>query len=179
VDILPSVFKMEGPEQEIERWDCVEKVRAPQKSSRLKNNTLIYSTFLFVFHTHAQDPTINIANKVIVSVEIARTPEERNKGLMFRRFLSPKHGMLFCFNPPQKASMWMKNTYVSLDILFVSPKGVVVQMSRNVRPLSEKGISCPIPVSCVLELPAGTCKKHRVRKGDRVLGLKKAQQKTP
>ncbi|MDR2416705.1 MAG: DUF192 domain-containing protein [Holosporales bacterium] len=119
----------------------------------------------------AQELTLNIANKVTISVEKATTPKERNEGLMFRRFLSPKHGMLLAFENTKRVSVWMKNTYISLDVLFVSASGRIVRIVPQTTPLSTTSIPSKQPVRFVLELPAGTCKKHNILVGDQILSL--------
>jgi uncharacterized membrane protein (UPF0127 family) len=146
------------------------------KKRRRTQNTLLIQSIIYLFlgyiqSAHAQKLTLNIENKVTISVERAKTPEERDRGLMFRGFLSPKHGMLFDFGTTKKVSMWMKNTYISLDILFVSALAKIVQIVSQTTPLSTDPITSKRSVRFVLELPAGTCKKHNIRAGNQILDL--------
>ncbi|ACI93153.1 conserved hypothetical protein [Afipia carboxidovorans OM5] len=106
----------------------------------------------------------------VYSVEVARTVAEREKGLMFRKELPQGRGMLFDFSPQQHVSMWMKNTYVSLDMIFIQEDGRILRIAENTEPLSERIISSGGPVKAVLELVAGTARKDGLAPGDRVAG---------
>ena len=102
------------------------------------------------------------------TVEIALTPEEQAKGLMFRRELSEGEGMLFDFHHEQPASFWMKNTYVSLDMIFIRGDGTILKIAENTVPLSEALVQSGGPVRAVLEVVAGTARKLGIVPGDRV-----------
>jgi uncharacterized protein len=104
----------------------------------------------------------------LISAEIADTEELRSRGLMFRHILPEGHGMLFDFGKPRPAAMWMKNTYMSLDMLFIRADGTVAAIAENTEPLSEQTISVQEPVLGVLELPAGTAKKLGIHRDDKV-----------
>jgi uncharacterized membrane protein (UPF0127 family) len=104
----------------------------------------------------------------VFSVEVMRTPEERAKGLMYRRELPEGRGMLFDFSPEQPVSMWMKNTYISLDMIFISADGRIVRIAENTTPESEAIIPAGRPVRGVLEVIGGTSKKYGIAPGDRV-----------
>src|SRR5882724_683511 len=95
----------------------------------------------------------------VFSVELMKTDEERVKGLMFRKELPEGRGMLFDFNPEQNVSMWMKNTLISLDMIFVQSDGRILRIAENTETESEKIISSGGPVRGVLEVIAGTAKK--------------------
>ena len=101
-------------------------------------------------------------------VEVARNDADRSQGLMFRRSLAPDRGMLFDFGRVQPIAMWMQNTYVSLDMLFLRPDGTVARVAENTEPLSTDQISSGEPVSAVLEVVAGTARRLGIRAGDRV-----------
>ena len=101
-------------------------------------------------------------------VEVSDTPEKREVGLMYRRSLAADRGMLFDFERPQAIAMWMKNTYVSLDMVFVSATGEVKRIAENTEPLSTRTISSGGPVRYVVELPAGTAKRIGLKPGDGV-----------
>lgn len=102
------------------------------------------------------------------SVEIAATDEERQTGLMYRKELADGKGMLFDFNPEQEISMWMKNTYVSLDMIFIRADGRILRIAENTEPMSTKIISSRGQARAVLEVVAGTAQKYGIRPGDRV-----------
>jgi uncharacterized protein len=104
----------------------------------------------------------------IFGVELAVTPEEQAKGLMFRRELPEKQGMLFDFHREQPTSFWMKNTYVSLDMIFIRADGRILRIAENTVPLSEALVPSGGPVRAVLEVIAGTAKKLGIAPGDRV-----------
>ena len=104
----------------------------------------------------------------VFTVEVARTDEERAKGLMFRKELPEGRGMLFDFKPDQHVSMWMRNTYIPLDMLFINGDGTIRRIAENTVPLSEKTIPSGGPVRGVLEVIGGTAKKLGIKPGDRV-----------
>ena len=105
-----------------------------------------------------------------ITVWIADSPAHRAQGLMFVRTLAPDTGMLFLFPRSQYVSMWMKNTYVALDMLFVDRTGLIVNIAEDARPLTLDTINSAAPVLAVLELPAGTVKRFGLRPGDRLRG---------
>ena len=81
--------------------------------------------------------TLEIVSKSgvqVFSVEVMRTPDERSKGLMYRRELPDGRGMLFDFSPEQNVSMWMKNTYISLDMIFIRADGRILRIAENTTP---------------------------------------------
>lgn len=92
-------------------------------------------------------------------LQIAKTPEQLAYGLMFRKKLAPYDGMLFLFNHERKVQMWMKNTPLPLDMLFLDNAGKIVEIKRNAVPYSETIIATHQPVSSVIELEAGRAKK--------------------
>jgi uncharacterized protein len=100
--------------------------------------------------------------------EIADTDELRSRGLMFRHIMPPDRAMLFDFENPRPAAMWMKNTYVSLDMLFVRADGTIAAIAENTEPLSLQTISVDEPVKGVVELAAGTVKRLGIKRDDRV-----------
>lgn len=104
-----------------------------------------------------------------ITAWIADTAPRRMQGLMFVRTLRPETGMLFIFPRAQYVSMWMKNTYVALDMLFIDGSGRIVNIAQNARPLTLDTINSAAPVVAVLELRAGTVKDYGLQAGDRVL----------
>ena len=101
-------------------------------------------------------------------VEVARDDAARAQGLMYRRSLAPDSGMLFDFKRVEPVSMWMQNTYVSLDMLFIRPDGTVARVAQNTEPLSTRTIPSGEPVLAVLEVVAGTAARLGIKAGDRV-----------
>src|SRR5918911_1560632 len=115
--------------------------------------------------------TLEIATKTgvhIFSVEMATTEDEKQKGLMYRRELADGRGMLFDFSPEQQISMWMKNTYISLDMIFIRADGRILRIAENTEPMSTKIISSGGLARGVLEVIAGTAQKYGIQPGDRV-----------
>ena len=102
-------------------------------------------------------------------VEMAVTWEQRAQGLQQRPGLSPNHGMLFDFRRSEPVVMWMKNTLISLDMLFIGADGRIVNIAENTQPQSLEMIPSMGPVRGVLELDAGTARRLGVKPGDRVL----------
>lgn len=102
------------------------------------------------------------------TVEVARTPEEQQQGLMNRPSLAPDRGMIFPHDPPRMASFWMKNTLIPLDIIFIRPDGTIVNIAENTVPLSLEPVPSLEPVAAVLELAGGRTAELGIRAGDRV-----------
>ena len=101
-------------------------------------------------------------------VEVADTPRERARGLMFRRSLDPRAGMLFDFGRDEIARMWMKNTFIPLDMVFADRDGTVRGIARDARPRSLDTISSRVPVRAVLELNGGEAERIGLAPGDRI-----------
>ena len=101
-------------------------------------------------------------------VEVARNDADRAQGLMYRRSMAPDRGMLFDFARVEPVSMWMQNTYISLDMFFIRPDGTIARVAENTEPLSTRTISSGEPVLGVLELAAGSAKRLGIHAGDRV-----------
>jgi uncharacterized membrane protein (UPF0127 family) len=104
----------------------------------------------------------------VFSVEMATTEQEKETGLMYRKELADGKGMLFDFSPEQEVSMWMKNTYISLDMIFIRADGRILRIAENTEPLSTKIIPSGGLAKGVLEVSAGTAKKYGIEPGDRV-----------
>ena len=104
----------------------------------------------------------------VFSVEMATTEQEKETGLMYRKEVPDGKGMLFDFSPPQEVSMWMKNTYISLDMIFIRADGRILRIAENTQTESDRIISSGGPVRAVLEVVAGTAKKFGIAPGDRV-----------
>ena len=102
-------------------------------------------------------------------VELAETPGQMEQGLMFRRSLAPDAGMLFDFKRPTVATMWMHNTLIPLDMLFVDQQGLIVNIAQRAVPESDQTIAAVKPVRAVIELNGGTAERLGIKPGDRVL----------
>ena len=101
-------------------------------------------------------------------VEVARTEEEKKIGLMFRKTLAKNAGMLFLYKREALRLMWMKNTFVPLDILFIDKKGVIKRVVKRTIPHSLATISSRQSVLAVLELRGGITSSLEIKKGDRI-----------
>jgi hypothetical protein len=88
---------------------------------------------------------------------------------MFVRELPANQGMLFLFERPEFAAFWMKNTYLALDLVFIAPDGLVVNVARDAEPFSESPIESVAPVTAVLEVLAGTAARIGLAAGDQVV----------
>ena len=104
----------------------------------------------------------------LFTVEIADTEELRSRGLMFRQRMPEDRGMLFDFGQPRPVAMWMKNTYISLDMLFIRGDGTIAYIAENTVPKSLDAVGVSEPVLAVLELAAGSSKRLGIRAGDTV-----------
>lgn len=102
------------------------------------------------------------------SVEVMRNDEQRARGLMFRRFMPADRGMLFDFKREEQVSMWMKNTFLPLDMIFADRTGRIVSIAENTEPMSERIIPSGGPVLAVLEVNAGTAARLGLKPGDRL-----------
>lgn len=103
------------------------------------------------------------------SVEVADDGAERAKGLMFRESMPASSGMLFVYEAPQRASFWMKNTLIPLDIIFIQPDGKVLSIARNARPHDLTPLASGGMVLGVLEIAGGRAAQLGILPGDRVL----------
>jgi uncharacterized membrane protein (UPF0127 family) len=103
------------------------------------------------------------------TVEVAETNEERALGLMYRRSLPDDGGMLFIYDRPQPATMWMKNTLIPLDMIFIAADGTVHRIESNTEPFSTALISSEGNVLAVLEVNAGQAEKIGLKRGDKVV----------
>lgn len=102
------------------------------------------------------------------TVEVARTPAEQSRGLMFRQSLGPDEGMLFPFEPPRPAGFWMKNTLIPLDMVFIRSDGSIARIAANTVPHSLESVESGEPVAAVLELRGGRAAELGIEEGDRV-----------
>jgi uncharacterized membrane protein (UPF0127 family) len=104
----------------------------------------------------------------VFNVEVVSDEAGREKGLMYRRYMPQDRGMLFNFNEEAPVAFWMKNTYIPLDMIFISRKGVVTSIVANAEPLSERLIPSGGPVYAVLEVNGGVAQRIGLKAGDKV-----------
>jgi len=131
---------------------------------------------LFAFPVRAQLQHFATSELTIVSatgphhftVEVAETPEQMEQGLMFRRAMAPDAGMLFDYKAPTVAMMWMRNTLIPLDMLFVDARGRIVNIYQRAVPQSLDVIAAAAPVRAVIELNGGTAARLGIAPGDQV-----------
>ncbi|WP_377296133.1 DUF192 domain-containing protein [Rhizobium sp. SGZ-381] len=103
------------------------------------------------------------------SVELALDPGQREQGLMYRKQMAANEGMLFDFFEARAIQMWMRNTLIPLDMVFIDAKGTITHIHERAEPLSETIISSQGPVNYVLELNGGAAAQLGIHKGDKVL----------
>ena len=124
-----------------------------------------------VAHAQSLEPLVIVTQggaRHAFQVEVARTDDDRAQGLMFRHSMPADRGMLFDFRRVEQVAMWMQNTYLSLDMLFIRPDGTIARVASDTEPLSTRTITSGEPVLGVLELNAGTSARLGIKAGDRV-----------
>ena len=109
------------------------------------------------------------ARRYVFEAWRADTYETRAQGLMFVEHLTPEQAMVFVYDPPQHVSMWMRNTYIALDMLFADGAGCIVNIAANTTPLSLESIAGVKPVAYVVEVKAGTAAARGITVGDRIV----------
>ena len=102
------------------------------------------------------------------TVQVALSPEEQAKGLMYRKSLGPSEGMIFPYDPPMEVGFWMKNTLIPLDMIFIRADGTIARIARETTPLSLESVGSGEPVAAVLEIRGGRSAELGIRPGDRV-----------
>ena len=113
---------------------------------------------------------MNSRNQPIVNIEIEVADEEaeRMRGLMDRISMPENAGMLFIFEEEEQRSFWMKNTYLSLDIIFINSKKEIVSIQTYTTPKTTTGIPSELPAKYVLEVNAGFTDKYGISAGDKI-----------
>jgi uncharacterized membrane protein (UPF0127 family) len=149
--------------------------RVNMKLLRLLPVAFLALLFLMAAQIRAQEPAriepltiVTDKDAHIFDAEVADTDDLRARGLMFRHKMPEDRAMLFDFGEPRPAAMWMKNTYVSLDMLFVRADGSIAAVAENTEPLSLQTISVQEPVKGVVEVAAGTVKRLGIKREDKV-----------
>ena len=132
---------------------------------------LIFNFFLVSFYIFSNEKIdVSIYNKNITfNVEVAKTIEERRSGLMYRKKLLNNEGMLFIFPQEKIIKLWMKNTYIPLDVIFISKNKVIVDMKKSMEKLSETIIESKVKSKYALEFNAGLINKLNIKIGDKIL----------
>lgn len=125
--------------------------KSPQPQAKLEKVEIISGAATHVFQS-----------------EVMKTMEERGKGLMFRQFLPQDRGMLFDFMRDELVTMWMRNTYIPLDMVFIKTDGTIHHIHERAQPLDETTISSNGPVRFVLEINGGLAAKLGLKPGDKV-----------
>jgi uncharacterized membrane protein (UPF0127 family) len=108
-------------------------------------------------------------DKLTFTIEVATTPEQQMRGLMFRETMAANAGMLFLYPEERIITMWMKNTILPLDMIFADRQGRVVSVHANAVPFSEDVISSRVPAMAVLEINAGQAARLGIKEGDRLI----------
>lgn len=111
---------------------------------------------------------IGAGQETPIDVEMAEMPKEKELGLMFRTELADNQGMLFPYGAPQEVTMWMHNTYIPLDMVFIRADGTVHRIEQRAEPLSDRIISSEGQVSAVLEMAGGAAQRLGLKPGDRI-----------
>ncbi len=106
--------------------------------------------------------------KARIAVEIANTPDKQAMGLMFRKEMGEEQGMLFIFDDLIIRDFWMKNTILSLDMLFIDEKMEIITIHEKTTPLTEEEYSSTAPAKYVIEVNAGFCGKYSITRGDKI-----------
>jgi len=154
---------------------------------KIKNNNLLkplslffiiisFSTFLTMLNTEAQGifprDMIYVESKLKIydfDVELALDDSQRSYGLMFRNSLPKMSGMLFIYDSKRNLSMWMKNTFISLDILFLDEDGTIINIAKSTEPRSLSIINSKHEAKAVLELNGGLTNELEIMVGDRII----------
>lgn len=160
------------------------KISFSNLSRLFSHNALVATLLACVFFSgiasvHAQQPQFIAPHPVYLTIQTAKSAEkfvveiadeenERQVGLMFRKDLPIGQGMLFDFGAERLVTMWMRNTPLSLDMVFVNRAGMVVRIAEGTTPFSSDIVSSGEPVLYVLELNAGEARAAGIRAGDRV-----------
>jgi uncharacterized membrane protein (UPF0127 family) len=111
---------------------------------------------------------ISSSEGILISVEIARSLDEIERGLMYRNELCDKCGMLFVFPVSRQQSFWMKNTKISLDIIFIDENGIILNIAKNTTPFSTDSILSKGPAKYVLEVNSGFSEKNNLNEGSTI-----------
>ena len=139
----------------------------------IKYLPFLFVLLLFLTCCKAQTPEVLVqkknGDKISVSVEVMRTKDERHLGLMYRKSLKKYRGMLFIFEKEQHQPFTMKNTYIPLDMIFISRTKKIAGIVENTVPKTKGPYQIQKPSQYVLEVNAGFCRENGIVKGDSVV----------
>lgn len=166
---------------------CIVELIENMLNFKIKNNNLLklltfflitisFFIFLTTINTEAQNSfprdIISVESKIKTydfNVELALDDSHRQYGLMFRNFLPKMSGMLFIYDNKRDLNMWMKNTFISLDILFLDDDGTIINIAKSTEPKSLSIISSKHAAKAVLELNGGLTNELEIKVGDRIV----------
>jgi uncharacterized membrane protein (UPF0127 family) len=103
-----------------------------------------------------------------IDIQLAQTDEQRADGLMYRKSMTDEQGMLFIFQDMEERAFWMKNTYISLDIIYIADNMEIVSIQKYATPLSEASLPSYKKAKYVLEVNGGFCDKYHIGYGDKI-----------
>ncbi len=132
---------------------------------------LLFGLTLWCVPVQAMEELTRSINKHLFYLERPKTPREYQQGLMFRTFLAPHHGMIFFFESSRTkpVAMWMKNTYLSLDLLFIGADYKIACIIEHTTPLSLNRLFCTVPSVAVIELNAGEVRANGLMVGMKIM----------
>ena len=155
-----------SPEPEYQNADDIMEARLKDDGVRVADKTLSKEPMKF---KTAKVPLTTRNGNLPLVLGFAHTREQQQAGLMhYRVWPKTMHGLLLLFREEEEYSMWMKDTFIPLDIAFIDRSGYIVGISENTVPESQRPIKAPEPILSVLELPAGSAKKWNLQKGDQL-----------
>jgi len=161
--------------QPIDKIHAVRKWRAHTRRAALQAGVVFFfSLFVAIFSPVGADAKTDILTivtskgNVEFKVELAITPAQQSKGLMFRRSMAENEGMLFDFGSERMINMWMRNTYIPLDMVFAFEDGTIHRIAAQTEPHSEKTISSGEKVRYVFEINSGAAQRQGIAPGDRI-----------
>ena len=168
-DVPPRALLAQPPRGAGEQFD-----RADQRSALLVFVSALVALVMMIAPAAAKMRNETLRLKTAsaehtIRIEVAVDDADKARGLMFRRSVEPMTGMLFPYDKAEELTMWMKNTYVSLDMVFIRADGVIHRIAKRTEPLSEAVVASEGPVTAVLELVAGEADRLGLAVGDRVL----------
>lgn len=142
-----------------------------RESNSKENQQVVqnYSAFEFTKHGELTFTSSESGFNAKIDIEIAEDDEARGQGLMYRSKLKESQGMFFIFNREQPQSFWMRNTPLSLDIIFVNKNNEIVKIHKNTKPFSESSYASLRPAIYVVEVIAGYTDTYGIKEGDRIV----------
>ena len=141
----------------------------------MKIISFLFFTLLFLSNNAQSNEISNVviqnedSSSISIVAEVMITESQQAKGMMYRKSLDEDRGMLFLFKKPKRAVFWMKNTYISLDLIFIKKGGGIDSIHENLEPLSTKKIKSRNDVIAVLEILGGQVKKNKINLDSKIL----------